>query len=225
MTLTDEALAAELAAGPTDKPPRRPHRATKAAPKPTAARARPKSAAPRPGKMGAPSDADLEAELRKALDGLVTMWALAVIADPVKSYDATIIGTHTAEIAAELMKLAKKNPAVRSVVTALLRGAEASRFVVLLMAIAVPILANHGVLPPLAIPMLKIDAPDLPPRPPKPAKAKGPKNARPARSEAPPASAPPAEPPTVWADADGNPVDRLEGAPETRGLVLGWPEG
>lgn len=68
-------------------------------------------------------------------------------AKPELAYDAHIILTNAPKMAEQLNDLAQRNPVVHRVLFAMMNGTDTMALTVTLSQVAVPILANHGVIP------------------------------------------------------------------------------
>lgn len=170
-TVTDRSLAEAVQPEP-DTAPKRPKR-TKAKAKrpmtPAQKAALEKAQAARRGSGKKAGGGMTSAQLRKALAEAVRSAAGAltvagVMVDPRLIYDGQIIAGKADELAAELVELADKNPAVHAALVTLVKGSQWARLGGLVVSIVVPIAANHGLIPIEAVGLVPgVEAP--PPRP------------------------------------------------------------
>lgn len=86
-----------------------------------------------------------------------------VMVDPRLLYDAEIIAGKADELAAELVALAEKSPPLYAALVSLVQASQWAKLGGLVVAIALPIAANHGLLPREAAAL--VDAPLPPERP------------------------------------------------------------
>jgi hypothetical protein len=112
------------------------------------------------------------AELRKSLKGTLQSAAGAlqlagVMANPRLMYDAEVVANNADELATELVNVAEKNPAMYASLVALVKGSQWAKLGGLFVSIALPIAANHGLLPPETATLVGAEPP--PPREPIPA--------------------------------------------------------
>lgn len=111
------------------------------------------------------------AQLRKALTDTINSTAGAlmvagVMGSPRLAYDGEIIAGKADELAAELVALAEKNPRIYAALTTLVTAGQWAKIGGLAAGIAVPIAANHGLLPRETATL--VGAPMPPERPAKP---------------------------------------------------------
>ncbi len=88
-----------------------------------------------------------------------------VIASPRLVYDAEIIAAKADELAAELVAVAEKSPPLYAALVTLVKGSAWAKLGGLAVSIALPIMANHGLLPTETA--MVVGAPLPPPREPK----------------------------------------------------------
>jgi hypothetical protein len=140
---------------PRDEPPKRaPRRRKGGNRKPrteaqkAAARANiAKAQASRKGK-GTITPAKLRDALAESIRSLAGALMLAgITTSPRLLYDAEIIAGKADELAAEVVAVAERNPAMYAALVTMVKGGQWAKLAALVASVAVPILANHGVLP------------------------------------------------------------------------------
>lgn len=159
-TSIDAQVRAEQAAV-TDAPPKRRGRPPKDAPPRGATR-------PAAGGKSRPASRPKLAPKLEELGGLIGTATYATgmaRQNPRLIYDAEIILGTVERLAAALEKLAAENPAVRRVLESLLAATAFGELAGAVLAIAVPIAANHGLLPPVAATMVGAAMPEPPAAP------------------------------------------------------------
>jgi hypothetical protein len=88
---------------------------------------------------------DALAESIKSLAGALMLGGITV--SPRLMYDAEIIAGKADELAAEVVAVAERNPAMYAALVTMVKGGQWAKLATLLVTVAVPILANHGILP------------------------------------------------------------------------------
>lgn len=100
---------------------------------------------------GRPSNKSTYAQLRKevqsTLDQLVGAGAMLSLVSPKLAYDVVVIGQQSELLAAELVRLAESTPWLDRALRSAVKARESGKLLVLFTSIAVPIMANHGLLP------------------------------------------------------------------------------
>lgn len=104
---------------------------------------------------------DALAEAIRSLAGGLTL--AGVVASPRLMYDGEIIAARAEELAVELVALAEKNPSLYRALTSMVAASSWAKIGSLALGIAVPVAANHGLLPVEIVSL--VGAPPPPPRP------------------------------------------------------------
>lgn len=155
-TLPDPMFHVEQADAAADVAPEKPKRARVRAKKDDG----PKRGPGRPSKTIV--TAQLRDDLARTIDQLAGLLAIGAIANPKLAYDAQVIGTNSAALAAELVRQADRTPWLRRALEAVTGGADTARLVALVAGTALPIAANHGLLPAALVGLLVPGAPPIP---------------------------------------------------------------
>lgn len=111
-----------------------------------------------------PAKQTARTNLTQDLENMFASFAMPLFAfsaaKPELAYDAHIIISNAPELAKQLNELAQRNPIVHRVLFNLMNGTDSIMLVVTLSQIAVPILANHDVIPKATATMFGAPDPD-----------------------------------------------------------------
>lgn len=123
-----------------------------------------KGAAKSPRSSGTITPAALRKSLTETIRSTAGAMQIAgVMANPRLVYDAEILAGKAEELAAELVALAEKSPPMYAALVSLVKGSQWAKLGGLVVSIAVPIAANHGLLPLETATLVGAELP--PPRP------------------------------------------------------------
>ncbi len=100
------------------------------------------------------------ADTIKSLSGAMSIGG--IVANPRLLYDAEILAKNADDLAAELVAVAEKSPPMYAALVSLVKGSQWAKLGGLVVSIAIPIAANHGLLPPVTATL--VGAPEPAPR-------------------------------------------------------------
>ncbi len=100
------------------------------------------------------------ADTIKSLSGAMSIGG--IVANPRLLYDAEILASKADDLAAELVAVAEKSPPMYAALVSLVKGSQWAKLGGLVVSIAIPIAANHGLLPPVTATL--VGAPEPAPR-------------------------------------------------------------